>query len=73
MKLSKDKRIVEIVQGLVREGWALHRGKKHNQLRHPNGFTTLVPTGTGCPYARRNFEADLRRAARNDFRHMQHG
>lgn len=73
MRLSKDKKIVEIVQRLIKQGWELRRGTKHNQLRHPNGFMTIVPTGTGCPYARRNFEADLRRAERHGFRHMQHG
>lgn len=68
MRISKCRDIETLVRELVRQGWVMWRGAKHVRIQHPNGFQTTVP---GSPSDRRsalNFQADIRRAERNDYR-----
>lgn len=73
MKISKCREIEERVRQLVREGWEIWRGGKHTCIKHPNGYQTTVPGTPGDRRAVLNFEAEIRRAARNGYKPRQGG
>lgn len=62
--ISTDKMVASFVKGLLRNGWRLQRGGKHNKLVTPSGFKLAIPGTPSDWRAAMNFKRDVLHLAR---------
>jgi len=60
---SQDKTIRRLVTSLLKQGWAIRRGKKHNIVKSPTGRVLTVPSTPSDRRAVQNFRCNMSHAA----------
>lgn len=63
MRYSGCKEIDDLVRSLVRVGWIFRRGRKHGQIKSPDGKAIVTVPSTPSDWrSSMNFKGDLRRS-----------
>jgi hypothetical protein len=61
MRYCADKRIHQLVVGLVREGWTYRRGKTHPRVTSPSGAFVTFSWTPSCHFAVDKILSDVKR------------